>query len=267
MKSNYFLAAILTLLGSGIAFPFSFEKRTFSINVRSGKPLNQGYDGPSALRKAMAKYGMPIPDAIQKRHTHSSSASPPAQPSVTASVIAVTAMNDVEYLSPVRVGRTTMRLDFDTGSSDLWVFSNQLPPNQTQGHATYDISSSSTGKMMQGFTWNISYGDKSGAQGLVYADKVVIGGATATSQAVEAATSISSEFISEDSDGLLGLGFGSFDNIKPQKQPTFFENIMASLEQPLFTVSLKKNASGTYDFGFIDPNKYVVGLQHPHTNS
>ena len=120
---------------------------------------------------------------------------------------------------------------------------------------------------MQGFTWNISYGDESGAQGLVYADKVVIGGATATSQAVQAATSISSEFISEHSDGLLGLGFGSSNTIKPEKQPTFFENIMPSLEQPLFTVSLKKNTSGTYDFGFIDPDKYVVGLKHPYTNS
>lgn len=111
---------------------------------------------------------------------------------------------------------------------------------------------------MDGLSWKIAYGDGSGASGVVYADKVKVGGVTATRQAVEAATSISAQFIEENSDGLLGLGFGNTNTIKPTKQPTFFENIKPSLKEPLFTVTLKKNATGVYDFGYIDPQKYIV---------
>lgn len=114
---------------------------------------------------------------------------------------------------------------------------------------------------MDGLSWKIAYGDGSGASGVVYADKVKVGGVTATRQAVEAATSISAQFIEEHSDGLLGLGFGNTNTIKPTKQPTFFENIKPTLKEPLFTVTLKKNATGVYDFGYIDPKKYIVGLK------
>jgi aspergillopepsin I len=207
----------------------------------------------------MLKYGMLMPDALQKRQMPNGTA-PAAQGDVTATDIAVTEMNDLEYLSPVQVGDTMMSLDFDTGSSDLWVFSNQLPSTQLAGHAVYNTGNNGTGKEMPGSTWKISYGDGSGAEGLVYADKVVIGGATATAQAIEAATSISTEFMTENADGLMGLGFGTFNTIRPQPQPTFFESIKNSLQQPVFAVSLKKNASGTYDFGFIDPNKYTVSI-------
>jgi len=51
-----------------------------------------------------------------------------------------------------------------------------------------------SGQIESGSTWNISYGDGSGAAGDVYADTVVLGGVTATSQAVEAATSVSAQF-------------------------------------------------------------------------
>jgi aspergillopepsin I len=46
---------------------------------------------------------------------------PAAPPSTTASEVAVTEKNDLEYLSPVDIGGTIMQLDFDTGSSDLYV--------------------------------------------------------------------------------------------------------------------------------------------------
>jgi aspergillopepsin I len=129
---------------------------------------------------------------------------------------------------------------------------------QRNGHTFYALANT-TGQVLDGYSWKISYGDGSGASGIVYADKVTIGDATATQQAVEAATSVSSQFVREASDGLLGLGFGHTNTIKPTRQQTFFENIKISLKEPLFTVTLKKNATGTYDFGYIDEKKFIVG--------
>lgn len=148
-----------------------------------------------------------------------------------------------------------------------WVFSENLPQQQRRGHQFYSQANNTAGKPLDGLSWKIAYGDGSGASGVVFADRVKVGGVTATRQAVEAATSISAQFIDEHSDGLLGLGFGNTNTIKPTKQPTFFENIRPSLKEPLFTVTLKKNATGVYDFGYIDPQKYIEPLQYVPINT
>jgi aspergillopepsin I len=128
------------------------------------------------------------------------------------------------------------------------VFSTELPSSEQAGHSVYNPSSSGT--LKNGYTWNISYGDGSGASGNVYSDKVVVGGVTATSQAVEAATSISSEFQQDtDNDGLLGLAFSSINTVQPQAQTTFFDTVKSTLAKPLFTADLKKGTAGSYGFG------------------
>lgn len=125
----------------------------------------------------------------------------------TGEVAANPEQYDAAYICPVTVGDSKVNLDFDTGSADLWVFSNETPQSESTGHDKYD---SSTGTKIQGASWDITYGDQSGASGNVFQDKVVVGGATATKQAVEAATSVSSSFTQNvDSDGLLGLAFSS----------------------------------------------------------
>lgn len=97
---------------------------------------------------------------------------------------------------------------------------------------------------------------------------MAVGPVTATSQAVEAATSVSSSFTSDPADGLLGLAFGSINTVTPTKQTTFFETVMSSLPSKLFAATLKKGKTGTYDFGFIDSTKYTGTLTYtPVDNS
>ncbi|KAF2222666.1 aspartyl protease [Elsinoe ampelina] len=178
----------------------------------------------------------------------------------TGSVANVPLPYDEAYLSPVSIGGQTMNLNFDTGSSDLWVYSDLLPSTTTNGHDFYKVAS---GVEKQGYTWGITYGDGSGASGKVYADKVVVGGVTATSQAVEAATSVSKAFISDvHSDGLLGLAFSTINTVQPYPQTTFFDTVKSSLASPLFTSTLKKGSAGTYDFGYIDAAKYKGNITY-----
>lgn len=128
------------------------------------------------------------------------------------------------------------------------------------GHDYYKADSS---KQLQGYTWKISYGDGSGAAGKVYADKVVVGGVTATRQAVEAATSVSSTFTQDtNTDGLLGLAMSSINTVQPQQQTTFFDTVLPQLAKPVFAVNLKYHAAGTYDFGVIDSSKYTGSITY-----
>lgn len=138
-----------------------------------------------------------------------------------------------------------------------WVFNSQLPDSAEIGHRLYDPTKSTTFKPLSGATFKISYGDSSSATGNVGTDTVNIGGAVVTNQAVELATDVSESF-SQDvkSDGLLGLGFSSINTVKPQKQKTFFDNIMPTLEQPLFTANLRHATVGSYEFGRIDASQF-----------
>lgn len=174
---------------------------------------------------------------------------------------------DQSYLCPVTVGNQTLNLDFDTGSADLWVYSTLQPSSQQSGHSVYNPNDS-TSKILSGSTWDIQYGDGSSASGNVYADKVVVGPVTATSQAVEAATSVSSSFLQDtDNDGLLGLAFSSINTIEPTAQTTFFDTVKSTLASKLFTATLKKGAAGSYDFGFIDTSKYTGNLVYTNVNT
>ena len=92
----------------------SLEKRAFTLR---SIPKRRVIDGPSALRKAYLKHGIDVPVELRKRQLIP--ASPLNTSGSTASDIALSEKNDLEYLSPVQIGGTTLQLDFDTGSSDL----------------------------------------------------------------------------------------------------------------------------------------------------
>ncbi|KAK3186961.1 hypothetical protein K4F52_004405 [Lecanicillium sp. MT-2017a] len=176
----------------------------------------------------------------------------------TGIVEAIPEANDVEYLSPVKIGGQPVTLDFDTGSSDLWIFNSQLDPALTAGHGIYDPAKSKTFSMMAGSQFTIRYGDGSGAEGNVGTDIVDVGGAVAPAQAIEMATAVTQQFADDQAnDGLMGLAFSSINAVKPQKQKTFFDNVMDSLQEPVFTADLRKGAPGAYEFGRVDESKFT----------
>ena len=139
---------------------------------------------------------------------------------------------DSMYLAPVSIGTPpqTLKLDFDTGSADLWTWSSELSAGiqargKQSGHAIFDTSKSSTFKSADG-SWEIWYGDGSHASGDVGTDTVTVGGLTIQNQAVETASQMSAQFQQGTGDGLLGLAFGSINTVEPNPVKTPVDNMI-----------------------------------------
>ncbi|CAJ2509539.1 Uu.00g145650.m01.CDS01 [Anthostomella pinea] len=248
------------------AAPFE-EQKGHSFTVHQVRNEHHRRNGAQALAKAYRKFGAPMPEYLVNalNTTYAN-----AKRATTGSVVTTPEEDDAEYLTPVSIGTPAklLNLDFDTGSSDLWVFSSELSSSSQSGHSVYDPSSSSTSKKLSGSTWDISYGDGSGASGDVYTDVVNIGGVSFASQPVEAASTISSEFTEDtDNDGLVGLAFSSINTVSPKAQKTFFDNVKSSLAAPLFAADLKHDAPGSYDFGIADSSKYTGSITYTTVDS
>lgn len=303
--SCLFLVALLVATVLAIPAPVpSYQRKGRSFKVeRVSNPTFVKRDGPKSLLKAYRKYAMPVPAsliALENKKKKGSKAAKTATASPAAGTGTATAATnnaaangtaitsnaatngttkqglvaatpeagDVEYLSPVNIGGQTMMMDFDSGSSDLWVFSTSLPTASQTGHTNFDSTKSTTFKAITGAKWSISYGDGSGAAGTVGTDTVNIGGATVTGQAVELATAVSTSFVSDTaSNGLVGLAYSKLNTVTPNQQKTFFDNAMSTLALPVFTADLRHNVAGSYEFGAIDSTKFTGSLNYANINT
>ncbi|GAB0142972.1 hypothetical protein EsHS_00003505 [Epichloe bromicola] len=149
---------------------------------------NFKHNGPVALAKAYQKFNKPVPADVANaihRQQHKRT---------TGSATTTSKQYDSEYLTPVQVGTPvqTLHLNFDTGSSDLWVFSAETPSNEVNGQMLYNPDKSSSANLLSGQSWSITYGDQSSSSGSVFSDVVTVGGLTVNSQAVEAAEQMAS---------------------------------------------------------------------------
>ena len=248
-----------------------FLQKRDRFTIHQTKSRNVKRSGPEALAKAHKKF-TPMPHGYRQAqssseaiYTATSTSGAPASTSTESgdsdpnAVTATPSSGDDEYTALVSIGGKDFHLDFDTGSSDLWLYSNELPADQQDRHDVYTPTSSS--KILEGNTWAIKYGDGSSASGDVYTEDVSIGAATVIGQAIELAANISTQFQNDfNNDGLLGLAFDSLNNVAPNQQKTFFSNVKDSLAEPLFTADLRHQEPGSYDFGFVNSSKYAGEL-------
>ncbi|OAQ65154.1 secreted aspartic proteinase precursor [Pochonia chlamydosporia 170] len=259
-----FLVSLVVASSVASALPATTATHDGNFSVTAKHNSKFKHNGPLALAKAYQKFGKPVPhDVANAVHRQNSKRT-------TGSDTNVPQQYDSEYLAAVQIGTPaqTLNLDFDTGSSDLWVFSSQTPKSEVHGQTLYNPSKSSTSKALSGYTWSITYGDQSSSSGNVYTDKVTVGGLTVNSQAVEAAKQVSDQF-SQDaaSSGLLGLAFSSINTVRPRQQKTFFDNAKSSLTSPLFTADLKHGANGKYNFGYIDNAAHTGSIAYTAVDS
>ncbi|KAG0330537.1 hypothetical protein BGZ99_000007 [Dissophora globulifera] len=174
---------------------------------------------------------------------------------------------DLEYYGSVSVGSPAqvVKLDFDTGSSDIWFPSSTCTTAACKKHVQFNSAKSSTFKK-DGRSWKISYGDGSSASGILGSDIVNVGGVSVR-QTIGLATQESTQFGSSPEDGLFGLGFNSIESVKGVS--TFMDNAIAAgaVAQPVVSVflpSVRRNGGvgGEYLFGAIDSTKYTGSLTY-----
>lgn len=191
------IPVLATLLSLATALPQSPDQGTTEIppvpsnviQLRAHNRVQQvaygtQLPGPEALSLAFAKYGKtPIATAVNlaAAKTVSGYATTTGE---STSVQATPGANDIQYLVNMTIGKANMVMNLDTGSSDLWVFSSKLTKSERGTHNIYKLG----GTKVPGQTWDISYGDGSYAEGLVWLDDAKIGGVVGQNISIEVAT-------------------------------------------------------------------------------
>jgi hypothetical protein len=231
---------------------------TVLISSASGSPIfeNSAIYGTGAYRvhqieafQASTGSGPESLDHMRQRY-HSKLSDP-----IKGSVTAIPASGrgayrgaDTVFLVPVTINDVTFNMTMDTGSADLWVYSDLLPAEQRGSHPLYKTVPA---KKFPGASWQTGYVEGRAA-GYVYFDDVAIGPVVAKNQTVQAAALLSRSILSNSNmDGIVGLGFSPTSGIQQNERhiQTWFETVRPTLAEPLFAADLRKGRPGHFDFG------------------
>ncbi|KAF5560443.1 hypothetical protein FPHYL_6647 [Fusarium phyllophilum] len=175
-----------------------------------------------------------------------------ALPSTSEEFDPLVEMQRLEAKFPTVIGNQTFKMLYDTGSADLWVYSNESSPFQSEDHPTYVPTSSAT--LLKGYNFTLKYAFGDVISGEVFTDTVKAGPVVANKQAVEASLIIQPEV---PYDGIMGLAFSTINQVVPKKQKTFFETLLPTLKKKVFAANLRVDGKpATWDFGYIDDTKF-----------
>ncbi|KAJ3920089.1 aspartic peptidase domain-containing protein [Lentinula edodes] len=144
---------------------------------------------------------------------------------------------DVEWAGNIEIGTPKQKflIDFDTGSSDLWVVDKSCTEGPCSNKKQkYDAGKSKTSKQESG-TFSILYGDNSTVSGPIHSDTVTVKGVTAKDQKFSSVTTLSKSFADDPTAGILGLAWPKISNLKAT---------------PWFLNAAEQGAVKTKEFGF-----------------
>ncbi|CAF1284546.1 unnamed protein product [Adineta ricciae] len=153
-------------------------------------------------------------------------------------------------------------INFDTGSSDLWVPSSKCSSACSQFNK-YTSSASST-YIANGKKFSITYGDQSGASGIFSIDTVTVNGIAVRNQTFAECTSLSG-MENDVNDGILGLAYQSLTT--GGEKPVFFNMWSQGLiAEPIFSFYLNPDTNATTGgeliFGGVDSTKYSDSITY-----
>ncbi|KAK3939282.1 acid protease [Diplogelasinospora grovesii] len=228
-----------------------------SVRVSLTRNPNYAPNGPAVYYRALKKWGMTVPGqfaghAAQKDYGD-------------GEVSAKNQPDDKEYLSSVGIGTPLqwVNMDFDSGSSDFWVWSPNTAGGAVGNRSIYNPGASSTAQLVPNTTWHIMYGDGSEAYGNVYNDTVSIANISIPGSMIENAQFVSMSLAQDQVlSGVAGLAYNLSSEVYPSK-PTLLQSLAPLLSKNLFTVDLKWHDAGEYNFGRIDDTR-IAGNDYIH---
>ncbi|KAJ3524742.1 hypothetical protein NM208_g11938 [Fusarium decemcellulare] len=168
--------------------------------------------------------------------------------------------SDDIYIADVQVGTPpqTLKIAIDTGSADLWVQSSDtIYRANPQGPwaPQYKPNASRTSRRLKDAEWNVEYVDGTHANGIVYLDTVRMGGFELKNTAIQAAQMVAARFEREpELTGIMGLAKSLPSNVEPPT-PSLLDKLRPHLDKPVFSVDLRRNATGRFDFGHMDESR------------
>ncbi|KAH7263515.1 aspartic peptidase domain-containing protein [Fusarium tricinctum] len=168
--------------------------------------------------------------------------------------------NDSIYIADVPVGTPPqiLKIAMDTGSADLWVQSTDtIYRANPEGPwaPRYKPNSSKTSRRLHDAEWNVEYVDGTHANGVVYLDTLRLGALELKNTAIQSAQIVAPRFEREtELTGIMGLAKSLPSNIDPPT-PSLLDKLRPLLDEPVFTVDLRRNATGRFNFGQIDETR------------
>ncbi|KAG0246899.1 hypothetical protein BGX31_005387 [Mortierella sp. GBA43] len=213
---------------------------------------------PESIKLASARYASlqrkKRPGFLQRFKMNITTAQPNDGPPFVEKLTDVA--RDIQYYAEVEIGSNDQkfRLDFDTGSSDLWI-----PDSTCQTRrVTFNRETSTSFKPVKG-KFQISYGDGSMVTGILGQDRVNLAGLVIENQTIGLATVESTSFSNDVVDGILGLGYNSICSVPGTLTP--MDNLIKQklIDSPCFSVWLGRSTEGgggEYRFGGYDSERF-----------
>jgi hypothetical protein len=171
------------------------------------------------------------------------------------------------WFADITAGGQPAQVLLDTGSADLWLVSPDAGSDATSGVQTWDPTTASDTTIMDGYTFDIGYGEGgNGVSGNVYQTPVCVGGSACTTMAVGSA-STDQGLGNFPRSGIMGMAFQGGNSISPSKQNTFMESIESSLSSPVFVTQFTPEGSTSQIAFGSNPFSYVAPMQEVQIDS
>ncbi|KAF7727667.1 hypothetical protein EC973_007325 [Apophysomyces ossiformis] len=190
-----------------------------------------------------------------------------AKSSGDGSIDLISGYVDVEYVGKVGIGTPPQyfSMDFDTGSSDIWVPSTNC--TRCGSHALFNPALSSTFSQPAGNnTWQLQYGDGSTVRGVGGQDTLDLGGLKAKDQVI-GLVDMETMDLAQDTylDGIFGLGFPSlsYTGLKTPVVEALRQQGVVDRSIVSFWLGRSKDAGrGEVMFGASNPAHYEGELKY-----